>query len=76
MDYKNTAFLIIIFGLIIVFIGAVLYFAGGSLSWFGNLPGDIKIEGRNFSFYFPLTTMILVSIVLNIIIKIIFYFLN
>ena len=76
MDYKNIGFLIIIFGFIIALIGIVLYFAGGSLSWFGNLPGDIRIEGKNFSFYFPLATMILVSIILNIIIRIIFYFLN
>jgi len=76
MDYKNIGFLIIIFGFIIALIGIVLYFAGGSLSWFGNLPGDIRIEGKNFSFYFPLATMILVSIVLNIIIRIVFYFLN
>ena len=76
MDYKNIGFLIIIFGFIIALIGIVLYFAGGSLSWFGNLPGDIRIEGKNFSFYFPLATMILVSIILNIIIRIVFHFLN
>ena len=74
MDYKNIGSLIIIFGFIVVLLGALIYFAGGSLSWFGNLPGDIKIEGKNFNFYFPITTMILVSIVLNIVIRIIFYF--
>ena len=74
MDYKNTGFLLIVFGLIIVFLGAVIYLAGGSLPRFGNLPGDIRIEGKNFKFYFPLTTMIIVSIILNIIIRIIFYF--
>jgi hypothetical protein len=74
MDFKNIGSLIIIFGFIIVFVGAVIYFAGGSLSWFGNLPGDFRIEGKNFNFYFPLTTMILVSIVLNILFKIILHF--
>ncbi|PUU92269.1 DUF2905 domain-containing protein [Halanaerobium sp.] len=74
MDFKNIGSLIIIFGVITVFVGAVIYFFGGSLSWFGNLPGDIKIEGKNFNFYFPLTTMILVSIFLNIVLRIIFYF--
>lgn len=74
MDYKNIGSLIIFFGFIVVLLGAVVYFAGGSLSWLGNLPGDIKIEGKNFNFYFPITTMILVSIVLNIVIRIIFYF--
>ncbi|RAK08167.1 hypothetical protein C8C77_11073 [Halanaerobium saccharolyticum] len=76
MDFKNIGSLIIISGFVIAFVGAVIYFAGGSLSWFGNLPGDIRIERENFSFYFPLTTMILISIILNIIIKIIFYFIN
>ena len=74
MEYKNIGSLLIALGLIIVSLGAVIYFAGGSFSWFGNLPGDIKIEGKNFNFYFPLTTMILVSIALNIFIRIIFYF--
>ena len=76
MDYKNIGFLIIIFGFLLILAGVLVYFAGGSLSWFGNLPGDFKIEGKNFNFYFPLTTMILVSIIFNIIIRIIFYFLN
>jgi hypothetical protein len=74
MDFKSIGLLIIIFGFVIAFVGVVIYFLGGSLSWFGNLPGDIKIEGKNFNFYFPLTTMILVSVILNIIIKIFFYF--
>lgn len=39
------------------------------LDWFGNLPGDIKIERENFKFYFPLTSMILVSIVLSLLMK-------
>jgi hypothetical protein len=74
MDFKSIGLLIIIFGFVIAFVGVVIYFLGGSLSWFGNLPGDIKIEGKNFNFYFPLTTMILVSVILNIVIKIFFYF--
>ncbi len=76
MDFKSIGLLIIIFGFVIAFVGVVIYFLGGSLSWFGNLPGDIKIEGKNFNFYFPLTTMILVSVILNIVIKIFFYFFN
>lgn len=74
MESKSFGSLLIGLGLIIAFVGAVVYFAGSSFSWFGDLPGDIKIEGKNFNFYFPLTTMILVSIVLNIVIRIIFYF--
>ncbi|RLC49032.1 MAG: DUF2905 domain-containing protein [Candidatus Cloacimonadota bacterium] len=40
------------------------------LSYFGKLPGDIRIEKENFKFYFPITSMILISIVINIIIRI------
>lgn len=55
--------------------GAVLIAAGllawalqGKLNWLGRLPGDIRIERENFRFYFPLTTMILLSVLLNLII--------
>lgn len=37
----------------------------GALSWFGRLPGDIRIERPGFRFYFPVTTMIIVSLVLT-----------
>jgi hypothetical protein len=43
-----------------VVVGA-LFLLGGKLSWLGNLPGDIRIERNGFSFYFPLTTGILIS---------------
>ncbi len=39
----------------------------GALSWFGRLPGDIRIERPNASFYFPITSMILLSIALSLI---------
>jgi hypothetical protein len=53
---------IIIIGIIITIVGIFFYFFGDSLKWIGNLPGDIKIEKENFKFYFPITTMILFSI--------------
>ena len=39
----------------------------GALSWFGRLPGDIRIERPNASFYFPITSMILLSVALSLI---------
>ena len=39
---------------------------GNSLSWFGKLPGDISIKRENVSFYFPLATSILLSVVLSL----------
>lgn len=62
---------IIVLGLVIVFIGVVFYFWGDKLHWIGRLPGDIRIEKENFRFYFPITTMILFSILLTVIMQII-----
>jgi len=60
---------IILIGLVIVAIGVILHFAPGLLSWFGRLPGDIRVERGDFGFFFPITSMILVSIVLTILIN-------
>ena len=61
---------IIIAGIIIVIIGAIIYFFGDKLNWLGKLPGDIRIEKENFHFYFPITTMIIISIALTLLIGI------
>jgi uncharacterized membrane-anchored protein YitT (DUF2179 family) len=68
--------ILIIVGILIVIAGVVIYFAGDKLSWLGRLPGDIRIEKENVKFYFPITTMILVSVVLSAIIAIIKKFLQ
>jgi len=75
-EYKTIGILLIMVALIIALVGAVIYFAGASFSWFGNLPGDLKVERKNFTFYFPLATMLVLSVVLSIIIKLMLYFLN
>ena len=54
-------------GIVLIVVGALLYFFPNALSWFGRLPGDIRIERDNGAFYFPITTMILISIVLSVI---------
>lgn len=61
---------IIISGIIILAIG--LLWPWLSLLPLGRLPGDIYIKKPNFSFYFPITTMILISIVLSLLAKIFF----
>lgn len=66
---------VIIIGVVIVIIGVVIYFFSDKLSWFGRLPGDIRVEKENFRFYFPITTMIILSILLTVIINIIKRFL-
>ena len=62
---------IILFGLLIIVIGAIVYFFGNKLHWIGRLPGDIRVEKENFRFYFPITTMILFSLLLTVIVNII-----
>jgi hypothetical protein len=62
---------VIIAGFIIIVIGVIIYFFHDKLHWIGNLPGDIRIERENFRFYFPLTTMLLVSLLINAVIRIV-----
>lgn len=70
----DFARILIIIGLTIAFSGLLLLLAIRFFPWLGNLPGDIRIEGENFRVYFPLATMLLISvlgsILLNIIIRI------
>jgi hypothetical protein len=66
----DTGKWIIIAGVVIIFAGVIVYFFHDKLHWIGNLPGDIKIERENFRFYFPITTMILVSILINLVIRV------
>jgi len=68
---SETGKYIIIIGVGIILIGIVIYFFHDKLHWIGHLPGDIRIEKENFSFYFPITTMILLSVLLTIIVRII-----
>ena len=57
---------LIAFGLLIVLAGVVLVLVG-RLPWIGRLPGDIHIQRGNFTFYFPLVTSLLLSVVLTLI---------
>lgn len=65
---QNTGKMLIFGGLIILVIGVVIYFSGNKLNWIGRLPGDIRIEKPGMKIYFPVVTMILLSLVLNLII--------
>jgi uncharacterized membrane protein YidH (DUF202 family) len=61
-------------GLLLVGLGVLVIVAGllvwtGALSWVGRLPGDVRIEKENVRFYFPITSMILISLVLTLILN-------
>lgn len=72
----QTGKYIILFGIIVVVIGVVIYFFGHRLGFLGRLPGDIRIEGERGSFYFPVVTCILLSIVISVIVRIVQWFLG
>lgn len=55
----------IILGLIISAIGGLLLLSG-NIPWLGRLPGDIIIQKKNFTFYFPLATCIIISLILTL----------
>jgi hypothetical protein len=57
---------IITAGIVLIGIGAVLHFAPWLLSWFGRLPGDIRIETERSRLFIPITSMVLLSIVLTV----------
>lgn len=60
---------IIIIGLALVAIGALIQYAPWTLNWFGRLPGDIRIESGNSRVFIPITSMIIVSVVLTVIVS-------
>ncbi len=59
--------ILIISGIILIILGVLYYYFGNIFSWFGHLPGDIKIEKENFTFYAPITSGIVISILLSLI---------
>jgi hypothetical protein len=64
---RPAGFLIVVAGIALVVVG-LLVLTGG-LSWFGRLPGDIRIERGNARFYFPLASMLLVSLALTLVVS-------
>jgi hypothetical protein len=62
---------IILIGAAIIVIGVIIYFFHDKLHWIGRLPGDIRVEKENFRFYFPITTMLLFSVLLTVIVSLI-----
>jgi len=70
---QHIAKLLIVFGIIITMLGVMLLlFRNSGIPFLGKLPGDIFIQRKNFTFYFPVATSILLSIILTLI----FYFLG
>ena len=64
MDTRSVGLLIVFFGAAAIVVGLLV--ASGAFGWFGRLPGDIQIETENARVYVPITSMLLVSIVLSV----------
>jgi len=69
MDSRPLGLILVVLGVAAVVVGVLLWL--GVLSWFGRLPGDIRIERDNVHVFFPITSMILVSIVLSLLLNLI-----
>jgi len=68
---ESIARYLMIGGVILFLVGGGIYLAAKFGIPLGRLPGDIRIEGENGSFYFPVTSSILVSVVLTIVLNVI-----
>jgi hypothetical protein len=64
---------LILLGIVAIVVGLLV--KTGIVGWFGELPGDIHIRRERFQFYFPITSMIIVSVVLSLIIALVRRFL-
>lgn len=61
--------MLILTGIVLIVLGLVFLY-GSRIPWLGRLPGDISIKKDNFTFYFPLATSIIISILLSILFSI------
>lgn len=64
MPSRGLGLLFVGLGVAAILVGLLVW--AGWLSWFGRLPGDVRIERENVRVYFPITSMILISIVLSL----------
>lgn len=56
-------------GVLLLLLGVALHYAPGLLNWFGKLPGDIRIESERSRTFIPITSMIVLSLVLTILVN-------
>ncbi len=61
---RSTGLLVILIGCGVIVVGLLIY--TGALAWFGRLPGDIRYEGEHTRVYVPITSMLVVSLVLSL----------
>jgi Protein of unknown function (DUF2905) len=57
---------LIYIGIVLIIVG-IVFSASGKIPWLGNLPGDIYIQRGRFTFYFPLATCLLISVIITLV---------
>lgn len=65
MGGRSGAVLVVVVGFVLVGIGLLMW--AGALSWFGRLPGDLRLGGERTRVFIPITSMLIVSLVLSLI---------
>ena len=68
LDSAGFGKILMLLGGVLLVLGAIFSF-GGKIGWLGRLPGDFRFERGGFSFYFPLATSILLSLILTLILN-------
>jgi hypothetical protein len=66
--FDSLGKLLIVFGVVLALVGGLLMLAG-KVSFLGRLPGDIVVRRENWSFYFPVTTCIVISVLLTLLVR-------
>jgi len=67
---ENISKILIAIGILFVILGIFTWLFGGLFSWFGKLPGDIRIQGENYFIYAPIVSLLVVSLIINLVIYI------
>jgi hypothetical protein len=69
MPRSTAGLAIVVAGVVIVLVGLLVW--TGALSWFGRLPGDIRVERPNMRMYVPITSMLLLSVLISLVLAIV-----
>jgi hypothetical protein len=69
VDARDAGIVVVFAGLAIVVLGVLI--STGALSWFGRLPGDVRIEGRSVKVYAPIVSMLLLSLGLSFVLALV-----
>jgi len=75
MNFDDLGKWVVVAGIALIFVGGLMWLLG-RIPYFGNLPGDIRIQTQNVSCFIPIVSMIIVSVVATIILNIIIRIVN